>query len=101
MNSGSEMPFEIPSKEVIVGKLRDAFVKVTERDPASINLIDTAKLREDLGLDSFAALELIFELEEMLSVRIPQEAAATFQTVADVVAFVQLQLASPPVAGTP
>ena len=95
MNFGSEMP----SKEVIVGKLRDAVVKVTERDPASIDLVDTAKLREDLGLDSFAALELIFELEEMLSVRIPQEAAATFQTVADVVAFVQLQLSPSPASG--
>jgi acyl carrier protein len=97
MNTESEGP----TKDVIVGKLREAFVKVTERDPASIDLADTAKLREDLGLDSFAALELIFELEDMLSVRIPQDAAATFQTVADVVAYVQTQLASPPGAGTP
>lgn len=90
MNAESESP----SKDVIVAKLREAFAKVTERDPASVDLVDTAKLREDLGLDSFAALELIFELEEILNVRIPQEAAANFQTVADVVAFVKLQHAA-------
>jgi acyl carrier protein len=92
---------QVPSQELIVSKLLEAFVKVTERDPASIDLVDTANLREDLGLDSFAALELIFELEDMLSVRIPQEAAATFQTVADVVAFVQLQFAPRPPAESP
>lgn len=87
---------EVPSRDAIVGKLLEAFVKVTEKDPASVSLMDETKLREDLGLDSFAALELLFELEEMLNVRIPQDAAATFATVGDVVAYVQAQLAAAP-----
>ena len=88
----------VPSRNAIVEKLTEAFVKVTERDPASVTILDETKLRDDLGLDSFAALELLFELEETCNVRIPQDAAATFQTVGDVVAYVQLQLSTPPVA---
>lgn len=86
----------VPSRDTIVEKLTEAFVKVTERDPGSVTILDETKLRDDLGLDSFAALELLFELEESCNVRIPQDAAATFQTVGDVVAYVQLQLSAPP-----
>lgn len=35
----------------------------------------------DLGLDSFAALEVIFDIEEAFSVRVPDERAAEFTTV--------------------
>ena len=36
---------------------------------------------DDLGLDSLAAVELIFEIEERFSVRVPNERAAEFRTV--------------------
>lgn len=87
-----------PPREVIVSKMAEAFAKVTEKPIETNALGDGTKLREDLGLDSFAALELLFELEEMLNVRIPQEAAASFVTVGDVVAYVQAQWLSPAVA---
>lgn len=97
MTPAASVP-SVPSRDTIVEKLTEAFVKVTERDPASVTIVDETKLRDDLGLDSFAALELLFELEETCNVRIPQDAAATFQTVGDVVAYVQLQLSAPLIA---
>jgi len=36
---------------------------------------------DELGLDSLAAVELIFEIEERFGVRVPSERAAEFQSV--------------------
>jgi len=86
------------SREETVAALRAAFVKVTGQEPAG-DFCEQLRLRDDLGLDSFAALELLFELEDRLGVRIPKEAAVGFQTVADVVSFVvSLPLAAPAAA---
>ncbi len=57
-------------------------------------LTESARLRDDLGLDSFAAVELIFELEDLVDVRITREAAATFRTVGDVVSHVMGELSA-------
>ncbi len=48
--------------------------------------IEPARLRpetslDELGLDSLAAVELIFEIEERFGVRVPNERAAEFRTV--------------------
>jgi len=80
---------EIPtSPDSILEKINAALVKVSTRESTSVALGESTKLREDLGLDSFAALELIFELEDQVGVRIPQETAVSFQTVGDVVTYV-------------
>ena len=78
----------LPSRDTIMEKLLAAFVKVTGREQGSVSLAESTKLRDDLGLDSFAAIELVFELEDMVGVRIPQDAASSFQTVGDVVSYV-------------
>jgi acyl carrier protein len=90
----------LPSRETIIEKLLAAFVKVTGREQGSVALAESTKLRDDLGLDSFAAIELVFELEDMLGVRIPQDAAASFQTVGDVVSYAigQMSVAQSPTA---
>jgi acyl carrier protein len=86
--------------EVIIENLRAALGKVVDVVPAEITTATT--LREDLGLDSFAALELLFELEEKVGINIPQSAVADLRTVGDVVVFVQnaqrgeLPAAAPP-----
>jgi acyl carrier protein len=82
----------LPSRDTIMEKLLVAFVKVTGREQGSVSLAESTKLRDDLGLDSFAAIELIFELEDMVGVRIPQDAASSFQTVGDVVSYVIAQM---------
>ena len=78
----------VPSRDSVLAKLSAALLKVADREPASVALAESTQLREDLGLDSYAALELIFELEDAVGVRIPQEAAVSFKTVGDVVSYV-------------
>ena len=46
------------------------------------------RLVEDLGIDSFASLELIFELEDQLGIKIPDEEAKKLITVRDVVNYI-------------
>jgi acyl carrier protein len=92
---------EIPaSRDSIVEKISTVLVKVSDREPTSVALGESTKLREDLGLDSFAALELIFELEDQVGVRISQEAAVSFKTVGDVVTYVLGELSVPQVANS-
>ena len=54
------------------------------------------RLVEDLGAESVDVISLLFEFEERLGRRIPDEQVASLATVADVVAQV---LAAPPVGG--
>jgi acyl carrier protein len=83
-----------PSRDSVIETLRAALVKVTARDPASVSLAESTRLREDLGLDSYAAVELVFEVEDLAGVRITREAASSFQTVGDVVSCVIEQLST-------
>ena len=45
------------------------------------------KLVEDLGMDSFLAVELIFELEDHLGIKIPDSDMINLKTVGDVVTY--------------
>lgn len=47
------------------------------------------KFVEDLGLDSLEDVELIMELEEEFGVAIPDDEAAGFRTVADVIEYLR------------
>lgn len=80
------------SRADIVEHLCAAFQKVTGRVDRPAGWQDSTRLRDDLGLDSFAALELLFEVEDRLGVRIGKTAAASFQTVGDVVTYVAAEL---------
>ncbi|MCI7736605.1 MAG: acyl carrier protein [Clostridiales bacterium] len=48
-----------------------------------------AKLREDLGADSLAAVELMMALEEATGVSIEDEAMPGMQTVGDIVTYLE------------
>ncbi len=48
----------------------------------------------DLGFDSARALELLVELEEELGIEFGDEDVANMNTVGDVLAFVELQVAA-------
>ncbi len=50
------------------------------------------KLVEDLGLDSFAALELIYDIEDSLKIKVPDEDAKKFVFVKDVLEYVSQKL---------
>ncbi len=57
-----------------------------------------ADLRHDLGLDSFAAVELAYSLEETFSVKVTDDEMASVKTLGDLLNAVRARLAgqSPP-----
>ena len=65
-------------KEVILGCLNC--------DEAAI--VPTAELTGDLGADSLDGVELIMAMEDSFGIDFPQDAAATFKTVGDIVTFI-------------
>ena len=45
------------------------------------------RLADDLGVDSFGAVELLFELEEKFGLKIPDSDISQIRTVNDIVAY--------------
>ena len=66
--------------------VKQILAKQSKRDVADIR--PDALLAQDLGLDSFAALETAFELEEKFSIQIPNEALSSVKTVKDIVDYI-------------
>ncbi len=72
---------------IIARKLRDA-----KREPALTDRLD------ELGLNSFAAVEMIFDLEEKFDIQIPynsNDARMEFETVGDVVDAIKKRIGRP------
>jgi acyl carrier protein len=67
-----------------------------KRDAASIT--ESHHLRDDLGLDSVAVIELLFEIEDRFKIQIPDQDLVGLSTVGSVAAYVQERLASPKAA---
>jgi acyl carrier protein len=63
-----------------------------KRDAASIT--ESHHLRDDLGLDSVAVIELLFEIEDRFKIQIPDQDLVGLSTVGSVAAYVQQQLAA-------
>ncbi len=59
--------------------------------PAQVTL--DARLRDDLGLDSLCASELIFEIQEEFGTVVTDEDVSRFQTVRDLVRAIDQQRA--------
>ena len=80
----------------IATRIRTALAEYLKRDPASIALHQS--LRDDLGLDSMATIELLFRIEEAFDIQIPDEDLRGLTTVGDVTAYVEkrLQKSRPP-----
>ena len=65
-----------------------AFLAKQLRKDASLITME-ARIKEDLGADSLDVLQLLMEIEEEYDITVPDEKLADFQTVGDVVAFLQ------------
>lgn len=65
-------------KEIIVDRLDVAIEKVTP----------DALLSKDIGMDSFGAVELTFELKDRFGIEIPQEDFSKIKKVKDVVEYI-------------
>jgi acyl carrier protein len=65
--------------------LRTVVAKIAETTP---DFEVDAGLRDDLGMDSVRALELIFEIEKTLAVKVPENRYGRVRTFKDLVALV-------------
>jgi acyl carrier protein len=78
------------SESTIATQIRTALAQHLKRDISKIRPQD--RLREDLGLDSLAMIELLFKIEEHFDLEIPNEDLSRVTTVADVTAYVEEKL---------
>jgi acyl carrier protein len=81
----------MPPESAIAIQIRTALAKHLKRDVSKVRLQDN--LREDLGLDSLAMLEMVFEVEEAFNLEIPDEDLSKITTVGDVATYVEARLA--------
>jgi acyl carrier protein len=81
-----------PESDIAV-LIRTALGEYLKRDPASIEARHA--LREDLGLDSMATIELLFKIEETFDLQIPDQDLQKLAKVSDVIAYVEGKVGRP------
>ncbi|MFT3835938.1 MAG: acyl carrier protein [Myxococcaceae bacterium] len=74
---------------------------VSEFELEREKIVPTARLREDLGLDSLDGVDLIVALEKALSVQIPETDARQIRTVQDIYQFIEKTAAQMAGGGAP
>lgn len=79
-----------PSRDAILARLREILPEKIDVDPTQ--LVPAAVLA-DIGIDSFALIELVFVAEEAYGIKIPMEGLKV-RTVADVLDVVEERLAA-------
>jgi acyl carrier protein len=75
-----------------------ALADYLKRDPASIEL--GHHLRDDLGLDSMAVIELLYKIEEAFDLQIPDQDLVGLTTVAAVAKYIEQRLTPAKRAGS-
>ena len=75
-------------------KIIQALAEYLKRDAASIK--PTHHLREDLGLDSMAVIEMLYRIEEVFNLQIPDQDVVGLTTVGHVIGYVQGRVAPAP-----
>ncbi|OGW67222.1 MAG: hypothetical protein A3H49_12120 [Nitrospirae bacterium RIFCSPLOWO2_02_FULL_62_14] len=83
----------MPAESDIAVRIRTALGEYLKRDPASIE--PRHALREDLGLDSMATIELLFKIEEVFDLQIPDQDLQQLTKVSDVIAYVEGRVGRP------
>ena len=73
--------------ETMYEKVRAILAKQLRVDAAKVTL--DAQIKKDLGADSLAILQLVMRLEDQYGITIPDKALATFNTVGDVVTYLE------------
>jgi acyl carrier protein len=75
----------------ITTKITQALAEYLKRDPSTIE--EHHHLRDDLGLDSMAVIELLYRIEEAFDLQIPDQDLPSLTTVGSVSTYVQKRLA--------
>ncbi|WHZ15064.1 MAG: Acyl carrier protein [Nitrospira sp.] len=78
-------------KTEVSDKIIHALADYLKRDAASIHA--TYHLRDDLGLDSMAVIELLYRIEEVFNLQIPDQDLVDLTTVGQVIEYVQGRVA--------
>jgi len=78
------------SDHAIAAKIIQALAQYLKRDAASITPVH--HLRDDLGLDSMAVIELLYKIEEVFDIQIPDQDLVGLTTVGSVTAYVEKRL---------
>lgn len=78
----------------VSGKIIQALAEYLKRDAASIQ--PTHHLREDLGLDSMAVIEMLYRIEEVFNLQIPDQDLVGLTTVGHVITYVQGRVSPAP-----
>jgi acyl carrier protein len=71
-------------------KIRTALGEYLKRDTVTIRIAD--HLRDDLGLDSMAVIELLYRIEEAFELQIPDEDLMGLTNVGEVISYVERRL---------
>jgi acyl carrier protein len=79
------------SDRTITENIIKALADYLRRNPESIK--PDHHLRDDLGLDSMAVIELLYKIEEAFDIQIPDEDLVRLSTVAAVCEYVEHRLA--------
>ncbi len=77
-------------RKEIEGKIKQVISESIGLD--SNKIASDSRLREDLGLDSFAAIELIYGAEDKFGINITDEEAMKLVTINDLVELIQEKL---------
>jgi acyl carrier protein len=73
--------------ETMYEKVRAILAKQLRVDAAIVTL--DAQIKKDLGADSLDILQLLMRIEDQYGITIPDKALATFNTVGDVVNYLE------------
>lgn len=82
------------TRDDIEQKVKNVLATKLSHDVATI--LPESRLAEDLGVDSFGAVELMFEIEEAFGLKIADSDIQNVRTVKDVVDYVELWSGKPP-----
>ncbi|MGH7255923.1 MAG: acyl carrier protein [Nitrospirales bacterium] len=77
----------------IAQRIRTELAAYLKRDPGSLSVQN--HLRDDLGLDSMATIELLFRIEEAFDLQIPDEDLPGLVTMGTVIDYVESRLHPP------
>ncbi len=84
------------TNQEIEQKVKEILSKKLDVEPGKIAL--ETRLAEDLGVDSFGAVELMFEIEEAFGLKIPDSEIEHVRRVGDIVTYLQGWLEKQPKA---
>lgn len=79
------------SASFIKEKIRDILAERLSFDVAEIK--ESFRLKEDLGIDSFDSLRIIFQVEDEFNITVPRAEVINIKTVKDICSYIKKRVA--------